>query len=117
MVTPFGARTYGAAEADYDPRFAGFVLGQGPDVLGGALTYRTPATQASDAGRYPLTASGLTSGNYAISYAPGHARPSTPRRSGDARSDRAPTARPRPTTTRGSPASCSDRAPTSSAAR
>ena len=47
------------------------MLGQGPDVLGGALTYRTPATQASDAGRYPLTASGLTSGNYAISYAPG----------------------------------------------
>ena len=70
-VTPAGSRSYGSATARYTPGFDGFVLGQGQSDLAGALDYATPAGIASDAGRYPLTASGLSSANYAIAYAPG----------------------------------------------
>jgi hypothetical protein len=52
-------------------RYSGFVNGEGPRVLGGALTFviTTPSTLAP--GTYALTPSGLTSGNYAIAFVSG----------------------------------------------
>ncbi|MGI4846806.1 MAG: beta strand repeat-containing protein, partial [Janthinobacterium lividum] len=51
--------------------FSGFVGGENQSVLGGAVAYGGTAQGAVNAGIYGLTASGLTSGNYAISYNPG----------------------------------------------
>ena len=49
----------------------GFVLGETFADLGGSLTFTTPATQASAAGIYSVTPSGLSSTNYSISFANG----------------------------------------------
>jgi filamentous hemagglutinin family protein len=65
------ARLYGAANPAFTASFDGFVLGQGVDDLGGALSFATPATAASPVGTYAITPSGLTSGNYAISFVDG----------------------------------------------
>ncbi|MFN6999314.1 MAG: MBG domain-containing protein, partial [Elioraea tepidiphila] len=65
------ARLYGAPNPAFTASFAGFVLGEGPDVLGGTLVIFTPATPTSPPGFYVITASGLTSTNYAISFVPG----------------------------------------------
>ncbi|WP_158279335.1 MBG domain-containing protein [Azospirillum humicireducens] len=51
--------------------YSGFVNGETAAVLGGTLAYGGTAQGAVNAGRYTLTASGLNSANYAISYAPG----------------------------------------------
>ena len=51
--------------------YAGFVNGETAGVLGGSLSYGGTAQGAVNAGSYTLTASGLTSGNYALTYAPG----------------------------------------------
>ncbi|WP_206245257.1 MBG domain-containing protein [Novosphingobium terrae] len=51
--------------------YAGFVNGETTSVLSGALTYGGAAQGAVNAGTYGLAASGLSSGNYAISYVPG----------------------------------------------
>jgi filamentous hemagglutinin family protein len=51
--------------------YAGFVNGETASVLGGSLAYGGAAQGAVSAGTYGLTASGLSSGNYAITYAPG----------------------------------------------
>ncbi|WP_337875532.1 MBG domain-containing protein [Elioraea sp.] len=64
-------RTYGAANPAFSATYAGFVLGEGPGVLGGTLTFATPATPGSPVGGYAITPSGLTSGNYAITFVPG----------------------------------------------
>jgi mucin-19 len=50
--------------------YAGFVNGETASVLGGSLTYGGSAQGAVNAGTYELAASGLSSGNYAITYAP-----------------------------------------------
>ena len=50
--------------------YNGFVLGQGPNVLGGALMCST-TTNGAAVGSYPITCSGQTSTNYAITYQPG----------------------------------------------
>jgi hypothetical protein len=65
------AKILGAANPAFTASYAGFVLGQTPSVLGGTLTFTTPATAASPVGVYPVTPSGLTSNNYAITYAGG----------------------------------------------
>uniref|UniRef100_UPI001B53C8DA MBG domain-containing protein n=1 Tax=Amaricoccus sp. TaxID=1872485 RepID=UPI001B53C8DA len=65
------ARAQGARNPDFTARFDGFVRGEGLDDLGGALVLATDADRTSPAGRYAITGSGLASGNYAISYAPG----------------------------------------------
>lgn len=52
-------------------RYAGFVNGEAASVLGGSLSYGGSAQNAVDAGIYTLSVTGLSSGNYAISYAPG----------------------------------------------
>ncbi len=51
--------------------YSGFVNGETASVLGGTLAYGGTAQGASAAGSYSITASGLTSGNYNITYAPG----------------------------------------------
>ena len=51
--------------------FSGFVNGETASVLGGTLSYGGAAQGATNVGNYALTASGLSSGNYAISYTAG----------------------------------------------
>jgi filamentous hemagglutinin family protein len=51
--------------------FAGFENGEDATDLGGTLTYGGAAQGAINAGSYALTLSGLTSGNYVLSYVPG----------------------------------------------
>src|SRR5204863_55459 len=48
--------------------YSGFQGGDSSASLGGALVLATPATIVSPAGAYPITPSGLTSGNYAIAF-------------------------------------------------
>src|SRR5207237_7634103 len=61
-------RILGAANPAFTASYAGFVLGQNPGVLGGALSFSTPATAASPVGNYAVTPAGLTSPNYSITY-------------------------------------------------
>lgn len=51
--------------------YAGFMNGDTASVLGGSLGYGGTAQGAVNAGTYGLAASGLSSGNYVITYAPG----------------------------------------------
>ncbi len=51
--------------------YSGFVGGEDESVLGGSLTYGGSAQGAVNAGEYVITASGLGSNNYNISYADG----------------------------------------------
>ena len=51
--------------------YSGFVLGEGPGVLSGTLACTTTAVTASPVGSYPITCSGLSSTNYAITYVGG----------------------------------------------
>jgi hypothetical protein len=64
-------RSYGAADPDFTATYEGFVLGQGPDALTGALGFTTTARPDSGVGTYAVTPGGQTSRNYAIAYAPG----------------------------------------------
>lgn len=65
------ARRYGAANPGFTARYTGFVPGENAADLDGVLSLSTTATTASGVGSYAITPSGLASGNYAISYAPG----------------------------------------------
>jgi hypothetical protein len=51
--------------------YSGFVLGEGPSALSGALLCTTTAVTNSFVGSYPITCSGQTSTNYAITYVAG----------------------------------------------
>lgn len=51
--------------------YSGLMNGEGGSVLSGTLTYGGTAQGAVNAGSYRLTASGLTSGNYDITYVDG----------------------------------------------
>lgn len=51
--------------------YSGFVLGEGPSVLSGVLSCTTTAVTNSPVGGYPITCSGQTSTNYAITYVAG----------------------------------------------
>jgi photosystem II stability/assembly factor-like uncharacterized protein len=51
--------------------YSGFVLGEGPAVLSGTLTCTTTAVLNSPVGSYPISCSGQTSTNYAITYVAG----------------------------------------------
>ncbi len=64
-------RRVNLANPDFDATFSGFVLDQDESVLGGTLTFATPATDASPAGTYAITPAGLTSSNYEITFVPG----------------------------------------------
>jgi hypothetical protein len=65
------SRLVGAPDPPFTASYAGFVLGEGPGVPGGVLTFTTPATPASPAGTYAITPSGLTSPNYNITFVNG----------------------------------------------
>jgi N-acetylneuraminic acid mutarotase len=64
-------RAYGMPNSTFTVSYGGFVNGDTPASLGGALAFTTPATISSPVGSYPITPSGLTSANYAITFAPG----------------------------------------------
>ncbi|MFM2485430.1 beta strand repeat-containing protein [Celerinatantimonas yamalensis] len=51
--------------------YSGLVNNETSSVLGGTLAYSGTAQNATNAGSYDITASGLTSGNYTIAYKPG----------------------------------------------
>jgi hypothetical protein len=61
----------GEANPAFTVGYSGFVLGEGPGVLGGALTFSTPAVAGSPPGSYAIAPGGLNSGNYAITFVPG----------------------------------------------
>ena len=65
--------TYGDAPANNGVSYSGFVNGETSAVLGGALTYNYNYAQYGDVGdSYTITPSGLTSGNYNISFVGGN---------------------------------------------
>jgi hypothetical protein len=61
----------GEANPAFTASYQGFVLGQDPSVLGGLLTFSTPATASSPPDTYAITPGGLISGNYAITFVSG----------------------------------------------
>src|SRR5579871_4992061 len=61
-------RVYGATNPTFTVSYSGFVLGDGPSVLGGTLSLATLTTTSSNVGSYAITPSGLTSSNYVISF-------------------------------------------------
>jgi hypothetical protein len=65
------SKTYGASIPALTASYEGFVLHDGPGMLGGVLLLSTDATAASHVGEYPITPSGLTSTNYTITFIPG----------------------------------------------
>ena len=58
----------GQANPTFTVTYDGLVAGETPSVLGGTLVFTTSATVNSCAGNYPVVPSGLTSGNYHISF-------------------------------------------------
>jgi hypothetical protein len=70
VTTVPASRTYGAANPAFSVTYSGFVLGDTAAALAGSLSFATAATSASPVGSYAVTPSGLTSANYAFSYAP-----------------------------------------------
>ncbi len=71
-VTANGAdKVYGASLPSFSASYSGFVLEQDQSVLGGTLAFSTTATLTSNVGTYPITPSGLTSSNYAITFQDG----------------------------------------------
>jgi RHS repeat-associated protein len=67
------SKVYGATLPTFTATYSGFVLQQGPGNLTGTLSFSTTATAGSHvAGNpYPITPTGQTSANYAISYVAG----------------------------------------------
>jgi hypothetical protein len=57
--------------ATFTATYSGFVLGEGPSALTGTLSCTTTAVTNSPVGGYPITCSGQTSTNYAITYVAG----------------------------------------------
>ena len=64
-------KLFGAPLPPFGATFSGFVNGDTPASLGGALTLTTPAGAGSPVGTYPIVTGGLTSPNYAISFVGG----------------------------------------------
>ncbi|HVL70187.1 MAG TPA: MBG domain-containing protein [Vicinamibacterales bacterium] len=65
------SRHWGTPNPPLTVGYAGFQGADDPSVLGGSLSVTTTAAQYSPVGTYPITASGLTSSNYAIVYVAG----------------------------------------------
>ncbi|MFO1512637.1 MAG: MBG domain-containing protein [Verrucomicrobiota bacterium] len=64
------SKTYGAEDPAFTVSYSGFVLGETSAVLGGTLAFtRAPG---ENAGSYLITPSGLTSGNYALTFNAGN---------------------------------------------
>lgn len=65
------SRQYGAADPAFTATYTGFVNGDTPAVLTGALTCAANDTASSPVGTYLINCSGLSSTNYSITYVPG----------------------------------------------
>ena len=65
------SRTYGATNPIFAAAFSAFVNGENSNVLSGTLAVGTAATPASPTGSYPIVPSGLTSGNYSLTFVNG----------------------------------------------
>jgi hypothetical protein len=65
------SRAYGQANPALTATITGFVNGENTNVLGGALNLTTPADTNSPVGSYPISAGGLTSTNYSITFSNG----------------------------------------------
>ena len=63
--------TYGDAPSANGVEYSGFVDGETEAVLGGELTYSYNYEQYGNVGTYTITPSGLTSGNYEITFKTG----------------------------------------------
>lgn len=61
----------GAPLPAFTASYTGFLNGDTPALLGGALVFTTSATAASGPGVYTVTPSGLTSANYTLQFATG----------------------------------------------
>jgi hypothetical protein len=72
----------GAANPSFTAQYNGFALGQDASALSGTLSCATTATTASPVGGYPISCSGQTSNNYAITYVDALSPFSMPRRAG-----------------------------------
>ncbi|KUG08110.1 MBG domain-containing protein [Solirubrum puertoriconensis] len=64
-------RAYGDDNPAFGVSYSGFKKSETETVLSGSLSLQTSATKASPVGSYDITASGLTSGNYHISFKAG----------------------------------------------
>lgn len=64
-------RPYGTDNPLFDPRFEGFVNGDTPASLAGALTLTTAAGRSSHVGTYVVRASGVSSPDYDITFVDG----------------------------------------------
>ena len=71
MTVQDTAKTYGQANPAFTLTYGGFVNGDTAAALGGAASYSTSASAASHVGTYAVTAGGLTSADYTISYVAG----------------------------------------------
>jgi hypothetical protein len=72
ITAPSVPRRYGLADPPLNNvTYSGFVSGDTPSVLSGALSCLSSATPVSLVGTYAITCSGLTSPNYTIKFAPG----------------------------------------------
>ena len=65
------SRQYSDPNPTFTASYLGFVNGDTPGSLGGALMFATAAAPGSAPGNYPVTPSGLTSGNYNITFVNG----------------------------------------------
>jgi hypothetical protein len=72
IKTVDASKVYGQPNPVFAVTYSGFENGDGPSSLGGARVFTTVATQASNAGVYAVTPSGLTSANYAITFVVGN---------------------------------------------
>jgi len=63
--------TLGDANPNFSATYSALVMGDTIASLDGTLTFSTTATTSSEAGSYVITASGLSSDNYAITYVNG----------------------------------------------
>lgn len=71
LVTALDAsQIYGDANPLFSASYDGFVAGEDASVLSGTLSFSTGGP-TSDVGAYAINASGLNTGNYALTYAPG----------------------------------------------
>jgi hypothetical protein len=65
------SRPFGVPNPPFSATYTGFVGGETPVVLTGAISFTTPATVFSPAGPYAIVPSGQTSTNYSITYVNG----------------------------------------------
>ena len=71
IIAADATREVGAADPALTASYVGFVLGEGPSVLQGTLTFTTTATAVSGAGVYPIVPGGVAASNYTITFVAG----------------------------------------------